>query len=48
MIKTLRYGLIGSGMMGVEHIENVNALDGAEIVAFSDPDGHSREAAAAA
>ena len=48
MIKTLRYGLIGSGMMGVEHIENVNALDGAEIVAFSDPDGRSREAAAAA
>jgi myo-inositol 2-dehydrogenase / D-chiro-inositol 1-dehydrogenase len=48
MTKTLRYGLIGSGMMGVEHIENINALDGAEIVAFSDPDSHSREAAAAA
>jgi len=47
MSETLRYGLIGSGMMGVEHIENVNALDGAEIVAFSDPDPGSRETAAA-
>jgi predicted dehydrogenase len=48
MTETLRYGLIGSGMMGIEHIENVNALDGAEIVAFSDPDPGSRESAAAA
>lgn len=40
-----RYGVIGTGMMGVEHIENILALDGATVTAFADPDERSREAA---
>ncbi len=34
---TIRYGVIGTGMMGVEHIENISALPGAEVTAISDP-----------
>ncbi len=34
---TVRYGLIGSGMMGVEHLENIAHLDGAVVTAVSDP-----------
>ena len=34
---TLRYGLVGTGMMGVEHINNVAITPGAEIVALVDP-----------
>jgi len=37
MVETIRYGLIGTGMMGVEHIHNLNILPGAEIVAIADP-----------
>ncbi len=33
----LRLGVIGTGMMGCEHIRNVNALPGATITAVSDP-----------
>ena len=35
---TKRYGIIGSGMMGQEHIRNIHLLDGAEVVAVADPD----------
>ena len=35
---TLRYGLIGSGMMGQEHIRNLNLLEGCEVTAVADPD----------
>ncbi len=35
---TIRYGLIGSGMMGQEHIRNLNLLDGCEVSAIADPD----------
>jgi predicted dehydrogenase len=42
MTETIRYGVIGTGMMGIEHIFNVNALDGAEVTAISDPDPDSR------
>ncbi len=35
-------------MMGVEHIENINALEGAEVTALSDPTPASLETAAAA
>ena len=35
---TLRYGLIGSGMMGKEHIRNLNLLEGCEVAAIADPD----------
>ncbi len=34
---TLRYGLVGTGMMGIEHIRNVAIIPGAEIVALHDP-----------
>ena len=35
---TIRYGLIGSGMMGQEHIRNLNLLEGAAVSAVADPD----------
>ncbi|MEM9038311.1 MAG: Gfo/Idh/MocA family oxidoreductase [Actinomycetota bacterium] len=44
----IRYGVIGTGMMGVEHIENIGALDGAVVTALSDPHPESRAAGAAA
>lgn len=34
---TIRYGVIGTGMMGVEHINNILALDGAVVTAVADP-----------
>jgi predicted dehydrogenase len=34
---TLRYGLIGTGMMGLEHQRNLNAIQGVEVVAAADP-----------
>ena len=34
---TIRYGLIGSGMMGGEHLLDLNHIEGAEVVALSDP-----------
>jgi myo-inositol 2-dehydrogenase / D-chiro-inositol 1-dehydrogenase len=39
---TLRYGLIGSGMMGQEHIRNINLLPGAHVVAVADPNEQMR------
>ena len=48
MAGNIRYGVIGTGMMGVEHILNINALDGAEVTAISDPDTGSRAAGAEA
>jgi predicted dehydrogenase len=45
---TIRYGVIGTGMMGVEHIENIAALAGAAVTAISDPDDRSRATGAAA
>lgn len=41
----VRYGIIGSGMMGVEHILNINAIEGADVVAASDPHPPSLDAA---
>lgn len=35
---TLRYGLIGSGMMGREHIRNLNLLEGCVVTGITDPD----------
>ena len=37
MSKSFKYGIIGAGSMGREHIRNVNIIDEAEIVALSDP-----------
>ena len=42
-MEEIRYGVIGTGMMGLEHINNVNAIDGARVVAISDPDPQSRK-----
>ncbi len=44
---TLRYGIIGSGMMGIEHMLNIAAIDGAEVTAIADPVTESRELAKA-
>jgi len=33
----LRYGIIGTGMMGCEHIRNLRLLPGVEVVAIADP-----------
>jgi myo-inositol 2-dehydrogenase/D-chiro-inositol 1-dehydrogenase len=38
----IRYGIIGCGSMGREHIENIRALGGAVVTAVSDPDAGSR------
>ncbi len=37
MTKRLRYGVIGTGLMGCEHIRNLAARDDADVVAFADP-----------
>jgi predicted dehydrogenase len=42
---SIRYGVIGTGMMGVEHIENIRALADAEVTAVADPMPSSIEAA---
>ncbi len=41
----LRYGIIGAGMMGLEHFRNLQALDGACVTAIADPSAASRELA---
>lgn len=42
----MRYGIIGTGMMGHEHIRNIALLPEAEIVALADPDTSMLESAA--
>jgi predicted dehydrogenase len=44
----IRYGIVGTGMMGIEHINNLLHLDGVEVTAAADPHAPSREAARAA
>jgi myo-inositol 2-dehydrogenase / D-chiro-inositol 1-dehydrogenase len=39
--QVIRYGLVGTGMMGVEHIQNLAITPGAELVAIADPVGTS-------
>ncbi|MGI9523098.1 MAG: Gfo/Idh/MocA family oxidoreductase, partial [Hyphomicrobiaceae bacterium] len=43
---SIRYGLIGGGMMGQEHIRNLSLLKGAEVTAVADPDEAMRELSA--
>ncbi len=38
----IRYGIIGTGMMGIEHILNIAALDDTSVVAIADTDAHQR------
>lgn len=47
MSSELRYGIIGAGSMGREHIENIKLMGGATITAISDPHIPSQEAALA-
>ena len=37
-MQNLRYGIIGCGMMGQEHIKNIQLLDNTQIVAIVEPD----------
>ena len=43
MSETIRYGIIGSGMMGIEHIMNINIIPGARVTAIADSHEGSRE-----
>lgn len=38
----IRYGIIGTGMMGIEHIQNILALDDTSVTAIADTDVLSR------
>ncbi len=44
----VRYGIIGTGLMGCEHIRNLAAIPDTAVTAIADPHGPSREAARAA
>lgn len=41
-VRTIRYGLIGVGCMGQEHIRNLALIPGSQIVAIADPAEASR------
>ncbi len=45
---TVRYGVIGTGLMGLEHIRNLALVPGAQLVAAADPNERSRGWAAKA
>ncbi len=45
-VSTLRYGVIGVGMMGCEHIRNLLAIENCEVVAYADSHEPSRQVAA--
>ncbi len=47
MARTLRYGIVGCGVMGREHIANLDLIPGSEVAALADPFPGSLEAAAA-
>ncbi|MDJ0857675.1 MAG: Gfo/Idh/MocA family oxidoreductase [Dinoroseobacter sp.] len=47
MAKALDYGIIGTGMMGQEHIRNLALLDGARVAAICEPDPAMRAQAQA-
>lgn len=47
MAAPVRYGIIGTGMMGCEHLRDLAHLDDAEVVALSDPVPGSLERGAA-
>jgi predicted dehydrogenase len=43
MSATIRYGLIGTGMMGLEHQRNIYGMPDGEVVAIADPHEESRQ-----
>ncbi len=44
-MREIRYGIVGTGMMGIEHIRNIAAIDGARVTAVADPYPPSLETA---
>lgn len=40
---TIRYGIIGTGMMGCEHVRNLALVPGVAVTAIADPDATSRQ-----
>ena len=46
--QTIRYGIVGSGMMAIEHIANLALTPGATVTALADPVTSSLDRAAAA
>ncbi|WBU57851.1 Gfo/Idh/MocA family protein [Paracoccus sediminicola] len=46
MTDLVRYGIIGCGMMGQEHLRNIRLLPHTQIAAIYEPDGQMRQAAA--
>ena len=42
----LNYGFVGCGMMGQEHIRNLNLIEGSKIAGIVEPDGDMRQKAA--
>lgn len=47
MTHKLRYGVIGCGMMGQEHLRNIALLDDAKVAAIFEPDAQMRDASRA-
>ena len=47
-MSTLRFGIIGTGLMGMEHIRHLLIMPGVQVAACADPDAGSRQTAAAA
>ena len=45
---SIRWGIVGAGMMGIEHIQNLAITPGASVVALADPHGPSIARAMAA
>lgn len=43
MSKALRYGILGCGMMGKEHIRNIDLIDGASVTAIAEPDADMQQ-----
>ncbi|MEI7592576.1 MAG: Gfo/Idh/MocA family oxidoreductase [Actinomycetes bacterium] len=41
MVDDVRYGVIGTGMMGIEHLHNIAAIAGATVTAIADADSDS-------
>ena len=41
----MRYGLLGAGMMGQEHLRNISLLGKGEVTAICEPDAGMRQAA---
>ena len=45
MTKSVKYALLGCGMMGLEHVKNIALIEGAEVVAVVEPNLEMRERA---